>query len=114
MWNKHSDGVRAVLIDITNILSEGASDAALRLRRRFMRIGYVSRDVPESGINASSELNDSIRVLKFTRSDNDVSEGTVSHTTNEDNSSFTDDLSDSGSLPYIPSITNVDDEEEMV
>jgi len=38
----------------------------------------------------------------------------VSHTSNEDNSSFTDDLSDSGPLAYIPSLTIVDEEDEMV
>ena len=38
----------------------------------------------------------------------------MSHTTDEDNSSFTDDLSDSGPLTYIPSLTIVDEEEEMV
>jgi hypothetical protein len=62
----------------------------------------------------SSELNDSIRVLNFTSSDSDISQGTVSHTTDEDNSSFTDDLSDSDPLTYIPSLTIVDEEEEMV
>ena len=111
MWKKQSDGVPNVLIDITNILSEEAGNAALRLRRRFMRIGYVPRYVPESSTNASSELNDSILVLNFTRSDGDICEGTVSHTTNEDNSSFTDDLSDSGPLTYIPSLTIVDEGE---
>ncbi len=52
--------------------------------------------------------------MNFTRSDGDIREGTVSHTTDEDNSSFTDDLSDSSPLTYIPSITIVDDEAEMV
>ena len=52
--------------------------------------------------------------MNFTRSDNDVSEGIVSHTTEEDNSSFTDDFSDSGPLTYIPSLTIVDEEDEMV
>jgi hypothetical protein len=103
-----------VLIDNTNMLSEGDGNAALRLRRRFMRTCYVPRDVPESTTNASSELNDSIRVLNFTRSDGDISEGTVSHTIDEDNSSFTDDLSDAGPVTYIPSLTIVDKEEEMV
>jgi len=37
MWKKHSDGVSDVLIDNTSILSEGTSNAALRLRRQFMR-----------------------------------------------------------------------------
>jgi hypothetical protein len=63
-----------------------------------MRTCYVPRDVPEYATNASSKFNESIRVLNFTRSDNDITEGTVSHTTDEDNSSFTDDLSDSGML----------------
>ena len=53
MWKKHSDGVPAVLIDNTNILSEKVGDAALRLQRRFMRTCYyVPRDVPESKTNA--------------------------------------------------------------
>ncbi len=43
-----------------------------------------------------------------------VSEGTVSHTTDEDNSSFTDDLSNSVPLTYIPSLTIVDEEEEIM
>jgi len=114
MWRKHLDGVPNVLIDNTQILSEGASNAVLRLRRRFMRIGYVPRDVPESATNDSSELNDSIRVFNFTRSDGDISEGMVSHTTDGDNSSFTDDLSDSSPLTYIPTLTIDDEEEEMV
>jgi len=70
-----------------------------------MRTSYVPRDVEESATNASSELNDSTRVLNFTHSDNDISEGNISHTTDEDNSSFTDDLSDLGPLTYIPSLT---------
>ena len=70
--------------------------------------------MPEFETNASSELNDSIRVLNFTRCDNDISEGIVSHTTDEANSSFTDDLSDSGPLTYIPSLAIVDEEEESV
>jgi hypothetical protein len=114
MWKKHSDGVPDVLIDNTNILCEKVGDAALHLRRRCMRTGYVPRDVPESETNALSELNDSIRVLNFTRSDGDISEGIVSHTIDEDNSSFTDDFSDSSPLTYIPSLTIVDEEEEMV
>jgi hypothetical protein len=113
MWKKHSDGVRNVLIDNTNILSEEAGNATLRLRRRFTRTGYVPRDVPKSA-SKESELNDSIRVLNFTRIDNDISEGSVSQTTDEDNSSFTDDLSDSGPLTYISSLTIVDEEEELV
>jgi hypothetical protein len=48
MWKKHSDGVPDVLIDNTNMLSEKDGYATLRLRRRFMRTGYVPRDVPES------------------------------------------------------------------
>ncbi len=95
MWKKHSDGVPDVLIDNTNILSKGAGSAALRLRRRYMREGYVPRDVPESATK-ESELNDSIRVLNIKRSDGDISEGTVSHIIDENNSSFADDLSDSG------------------
>ncbi len=98
MWRNHSDGVLDILIDNTSILSEGAGDAALRLRRRFMRTGYVPRDVPESAPNVSLELNDSIRILNFTRSDIDIIEGTMSHTTDEDTSSFTDDLSYLGPL----------------
>jgi hypothetical protein len=39
-WKKHSDGVRDVLIDNTNILFEKAGDATLRLRRRFMSLGF--------------------------------------------------------------------------
>ncbi len=69
MWRKHSDGVHDVLIDNTNILSEEAGNAALRLLRRFMRTGYVPRDVPDSASNVSSELNDSFSILNFTRSD---------------------------------------------
>ncbi len=38
----------------------------------------------------------------------------MSHTTDEDNSSFTDDLSDLDPLTYIPSLTIVDEKEEMV
>ena len=79
-----------------------------------MRTGYVPRDVPESAIDASLELNDSIRILNFTRSESDIIEGTMSHTTDEDNSSFTNDLSDSGPLTYIPSLTIVDEVNEMV
>ena len=79
-----------------------------------MRTGYVPRDVPESATNASSRLIDSIRVLNFTRIDGDISEGTMSHTTDEDNSSFTDDLTDSGMMTYIPSLTIVDEEKKMV
>ena len=79
-----------------------------------MRTCYVPQDVPEFAINASSELNDSIRILNFTRSDGDISERNFSHTTDEDHSSFTDDLSDSGPLTYNPSLTIVDEEEEIV
>ena len=61
IWRKHSDGVPNVLIDNSNILSEGVGNAALRLRRRFMRTGYVPRDVPESATK-ESELSDSIRI----------------------------------------------------
>ena len=79
-----------------------------------MRTGYAPRDVPESTINVSLDLNDSIRILNFTRSESDIIEGTMSHTTDEDNSSFTNDLSDSGPLTYIPSLTIVDEVNEMV
>jgi hypothetical protein len=113
MWRKRSEGVPNVLIDNTNILFEEAGNAALRLRRRFMRTSYMPRDVPKSATNAS-ELNDSIRVLNFTRSDGNISEKAVSHATDEDNSLFTDDFSDSGPMTYIPSLTIVDEEEEMV
>ena len=74
MWRKHFDGVPDALIDNTNILSEEAGNAALRLRRRFMRTGYVPRDVPETSTNVSSDLNDSIRILNFTRSDSEITE----------------------------------------
>ncbi len=53
----------------------------MRLRRRFMRNVDVPRYVPESTTNVSSELSNLIRVLNFTRSDSDVNEGTVSHST---------------------------------
>ena len=72
MWKKHLDGVPNVLIDNTNILSEETGSAALRLRRRFMRTCYIPQDVPKSVTNESSELNDSIRVLNFTRSDGGI------------------------------------------
>ncbi len=114
MWRNHSDGVLDILIDNTNILSEGACNAALRLRRRFMRTGYVPRDVPQFATNVSLELNDSMRILNFTRSDSDIIEETMSHTTDEDNSSFTDDLSDSDPLTYIPSLMIVDEDDGMV
>jgi len=114
MWRKHSDGVLDVLIENTNILFEGTGNATSRIRRRLMRTGYVPRDMPEFATNVSSKLDDSIRILNFTRSDNDITEGAVSHTTDENNSSFTDDLSDSGPLTYIPSLTIVDEEDEMV
>ena len=55
--------------------------------------------------NVSSDLNDSIRILNCTRSDSEIAEKTVSHTTDEDNSSLIDDLSDPGPLIYIPSLT---------
>ena len=48
MWEKYSDGVLGILIDNTNILSKGVGNAALRLRRPFMRIGYEPRHVPQS------------------------------------------------------------------
>jgi hypothetical protein len=53
-----------------------------------MRTSYVPRDAPESATNASSEIHDSIRVLNFTRSGNDIIEGTMSHTSDNDNSLF--------------------------
>ena len=56
----------------------------------------------------------SIRVLNFTRSDGNISERIVSHTTDEENSLFTDDLSDSSPLTCIPSLTIADEEEEIV
>ena len=43
-----------------------------------------------------------------------MNEGTVSHTTDEDNFSFTDDLSDSNPRTYIPSLSITDEEDEMV
>ena len=43
MWKKYTDGVPDVIIDNKNILFEGVGNAALRLRRRFMRTGYVPR-----------------------------------------------------------------------
>ena len=52
--------------------------------------------------------------LNFTRSDNDITKDNTSHTTDEDNSSFTVDLSDSGPLTYISSLTIIDEEDEMV
>ncbi len=53
-----------------------------------MRTSYVFREVPEYAIHLSSILNDSIRVLNLSRSDYDISEGSMSHTTDEVNSSF--------------------------
>ena len=38
----------------------------------------------------------------------------MSHTSDEDNSSFTDNLSDLGPFTYIPSLTNIDEEDKMV
>jgi hypothetical protein len=61
-----------------------------------------------------SELNDSIRVLNSTRSDSDITKGTVSHTDDEDNFSLTNDFSDSMPLNYIPSLTIIDEENEIV
>ena len=68
----------------------------------------------EPATNVSTQLNDSIRVLNITRSDNHMIEEIVSQTTDEDNFSFTDDLSNSGPLTYIPSFTIMDKEDEMV
>jgi len=79
-----------------------------------MRKGYVPRDVPESATYVSSKLKDLIRVLNFTRSDTDINKRTMSHTTHDDNSLFTDDLSYSGRpLNYILSLTIIDAEDEM-
>ena len=94
MWRNHLEGVPNALIDNVNSLFEGASDGALPLRRRFMRKGYVPRDVPEYATNASLEINDSIRIFNFTRSDSHITKGAVCHKTDEDNPSFTDDLSE--------------------
>jgi hypothetical protein len=52
--------------------------------------------------------------LNFTRNDSDITEGTVSHTTDEDNSSFTDYLSVSGRLTYIPFLDYMDEEDETI
>ena len=52
VWWKHSDGVPNVFIENTSILSEGVGNAALRLRRHFMRTCYGPQDVPESATNA--------------------------------------------------------------
>jgi hypothetical protein len=62
MWRNNSEGAPNSLIDHINIMLEGDGDAALRLRRRFMRTSYVPRDVPELATNVLAELNDSIRV----------------------------------------------------
>jgi len=75
---------------------------------------YVPRDIPESATNVSSEMNDSTRVLNCIHKDSDITEGTESPTTDEENSSFTDALSDSGHLNYIPCITIINEEDEMV
>ena len=80
----------------------------------FMRRGYVLRDARECATNVSSKLNDSIRVLNFTRSDNDIIEGIVSHITEKDNSSFTYVLSDSGLITYIPYLNIIDQDDDMV
>ena len=65
-------------------MSKEHGDAALRLRRRLMRTCCMPRDVPEY---ATSEtllvLNDSIRVLNFTRRLSDIIEGTMSQPTDE-------------------------------
>jgi hypothetical protein len=114
MWKNYFDGVPYVINDNTNILSEGIGDASLRLRRRFMRTSYVPRDVLVSTPNVSSELNVSIRVLNFRHNDNDITERIVSYTTDEDNSSFTDDLNNSGPLTYIPSLVIMDEEDGKI
>ena len=72
LWRNHSEGVLNSLIDNLDIFLEGVDDAALRLRRRFMPTGYEPRDVPESATNVSSDLNDSIHVLNFIRSECDI------------------------------------------
>ena len=90
---------------IKTILFEGVGDSTLRLRGRFMRTNYVPRNILECATDISSESRDSICVLNFTRSDSDITEEMVSHTTDEDNSSFMDDLNESGPLTYIPSVT---------
>ena len=79
-----------------------------------MRTCYVPRDVLEYATNTSSVINYSIRGLNFTCSDSDIIEGGVSHTTDEELFSFTDDLLDSGPLTYIPSLTVMDEEYEIV
>jgi len=79
-----------------------------------MRTCYVPRDVLKSTTIVSSKLNDPFRILNFTRSESDITVGTVSHTIDEDKSSFMDDLSDSGPLTYIPSPTIIDEEDEML
>ena len=79
-----------------------------------MRTSYVPRDAPESATNASSEIHDSIRVLNFTRSGNDIIEGTMSHTSDNDNSLFQEKLSNSRPLNYIPSLTIIVEKGEMV
>ncbi len=47
-------------------------------------------------------------------SESDIIEGIVSHTTDEDNYSFTDDLCYLGPLTNIPSLTVIDEEDEVV
>ena len=91
MWWNHLEGVPNSLLDSINILFEGDGDASLRHRRHFMRTCYVPRDVPESATNVASEIDDLILILNFTRRDSDITQGTVSHTHDENNSSFTDD-----------------------
>jgi hypothetical protein len=110
MWRNHSEGFPNAIIDNINILSEGDGDATLSPRRRFMRTSYVSK----SATNVSPELNNSISISNVTRNVNDIIEGIVSHTTVEDNSSFTDDLSDSGPVTCSPSLTIIDETDEMV
>jgi len=61
MWRKYPEGVTDALIDNINISSGGVGDATLRLRRCFVRIGYVPQDAPKSETNVTSELNDFIR-----------------------------------------------------
>jgi hypothetical protein len=114
MWRQHLNGVPNALIEKKYIFLKDVGDTPLRFRRRFMRTSYVPWDVLESATKVSLELNDLIRVLNFTCSDNFLVEGTSPRATNEYNSSFTDDLSDSGPQAYIPSLSISDEEDEMV
>ena len=115
MWRNQPVGVPDTLLDNANVLSEDAGNAALRLRRRFMRTGFVPRDVPESAPNQVPKHNDlSIRVKNFERSASEMLIEYRSETTDEDNASLSEEFSDSGPLDYIPTWMIIDDEEEMV